>query len=104
MYASASLNLFTCANESRVYGKLYPPIPSQCQRIQDQIDKKTMEIKRSDDVVYKDMQELGDELPGHSPRFVLLSYPLTMVCLVALNYPSLVVGTQVDSCWMLTIL
>jgi len=38
-----------------------------------------MEIKRSDDVVYKDMQELGDELPSHSPRFVLLSYPLTMV-------------------------
>jgi len=24
------------------------------------------------------MQELGDELPDHSPRFVLLSYPLTL--------------------------
>ena len=25
------------------------------------------------------MQELADELPDHSPRFVLLSYPLTLV-------------------------
>ncbi|MCJ1437131.1 hypothetical protein MMC27_006516 [Xylographa pallens] len=24
------------------------------------------------------MQELADELPGHSPRYVLLSYPLTL--------------------------
>lgn len=46
-----------------------------------------MEIKRADDEVYKDMQELGDELPSHSPRFVLLSYPLTMVRLVVLDHP-----------------
>lgn len=25
------------------------------------------------------MAELADELPGHTPRFVLLSYPLTLV-------------------------
>ena len=29
--------------------------------------------------MYKDLQEIGDDLPDHSPRFVLLSYPLTLV-------------------------
>jgi len=46
---------------------------------QDQIDKKTTEIKQADDQVYKDMRELADELPDHQPRFILLSYPLTLV-------------------------
>jgi hypothetical protein len=45
----------------------------------DQIDKKTMEIQPVDDDVYSDMQSLADELPEHAPRFVLLSYPLTLV-------------------------
>ncbi|KAF2432575.1 glia maturation factor beta [Tothia fuscella] len=43
-----------------------------------QIDKKTLEISQADDEVYTNMQELGDELPDHAPRFVLLSYPLTL--------------------------
>ncbi|RMY80223.1 hypothetical protein D0862_12834 [Hortaea werneckii] len=43
------------------------------------IDKSTMEIKQADDTVYSNMQELSDELPDNSPRYVLLSYPLTMV-------------------------
>lgn len=42
-----------------------------------QIDKKTLEIAPVDDDVYSDLQSLGDELPDHAPRFVLLSYPLT---------------------------
>jgi hypothetical protein len=29
--------------------------------------------------VYKSLEELSDDLPDHSPRFVLLSYPLTLV-------------------------
>lgn len=45
----------------------------------DQIDKTTLEISPADDEVYSDMSMLGDELPDHSPRFVLLSYPLTLV-------------------------
>ena len=45
----------------------------------DQIDKKTLEISQADDDVYSNMQELGDELPDHAPRFVLMSYPLTLV-------------------------
>lgn len=47
----------------------------------DQIDKHTLEIAQVDDEVYTNMQELADELPDHSPRYVLLSYPLTLVCL-----------------------
>lgn len=46
----------------------------------DQIDKKTLEISKADDEVYTDLSILGEELPDHSPRFILLSYPLTMVC------------------------
>ncbi|KAI5212103.1 glia maturation factor beta [Aureobasidium subglaciale] len=43
-----------------------------------QIDKKTLEISKADDEVYTDLSTLGEELPDHSPRFILLSYPLTM--------------------------
>ncbi|MCJ1252368.1 hypothetical protein MMC24_000173 [Lignoscripta atroalba] len=43
-----------------------------------QIDKHTLEIAQADDQTYTNMQELGDELPGHSPRYILLSYPLTL--------------------------
>lgn len=45
----------------------------------DEIDKKTLEIRPVDDDVYDDLQSLADELPDHAPRFVLLSYPLTLV-------------------------
>ena len=51
-------------------------------RAADQIDKQTLEIAQADDEVYNNMQELANELPGHSPRFVLLSYPLTLVGLL----------------------
>lgn len=43
-----------------------------------QIDKKTMEIQQVDDDVFSDIQTLADELPDHAPRFVLLSYPITL--------------------------
>lgn len=44
------------------------------------IDKNTLEIRQDEDkVVYKDLESIGDDLPDHSPRFVLLSYPLTLV-------------------------
>jgi len=44
------------------------------------IDKHTLEIKQDEEkTVYKDLQELGEDLPDHSPRFILLSYPLTLL-------------------------
>ncbi|KAI6381992.1 hypothetical protein MCOR25_000873 [Pyricularia grisea] len=43
------------------------------------IDKSTHEIRQDEDkTVYKSLDELSDDLPDHSPRFVLLSYPLTL--------------------------
>ncbi|PKS07311.1 hypothetical protein jhhlp_005913 [Lomentospora prolificans] len=43
------------------------------------IDKTTYEIKQDEDkVVYKSLEEVSDDLPDHAPRFVLLSYPLTL--------------------------
>ncbi|KXX77847.1 Actin-depolymerizing factor gmf1 [Madurella mycetomatis] len=43
------------------------------------IDKQTKEIRQDEDqTVYKSLDELADDLPDHSPRFVLLSYPLTL--------------------------
>ncbi|KAF9894681.1 hypothetical protein FE257_006571 [Aspergillus nanangensis] len=42
------------------------------------IDNKTQEIRPQDDQVYSKMEDLADELPESSPRFILLSYPLTM--------------------------
>jgi hypothetical protein len=47
----------------------------------DQIDKKTLEILPEDDTVYTNVQDIAEELPDHAPRFVLLSYPLTLVCM-----------------------
>jgi len=43
-----------------------------------QIDKKTLEISKADGETYTDLSLLREELPDHSPRFILLSYPLTM--------------------------
>jgi hypothetical protein len=44
------------------------------------VDNKTQEIRAQDSETYSDMLEIADELPDSSPRFVLLSYPLTLVC------------------------
>ncbi|KAF4469628.1 glia maturation factor beta [Fusarium albosuccineum] len=42
------------------------------------IDKQTHEIRQDEDkVVYKSLEEIGDDLPDHAPRFILLSYPMT---------------------------
>lgn len=43
------------------------------------IDSKSQEIKAADGETYSNMLELADELPDSSPRFILLSYPLTLV-------------------------
>ena len=63
------------------------------------IDKKTFEIKPSPDV-YTSMDDVSEDLPEHAPRFVLLSYPLTLedgrasVPYVMLNWMPITVGTE----------
>lgn len=43
------------------------------------IDKNNHEIRQDEEqIVYKSLDEVAEELPDHSPRFILLSYPLTM--------------------------
>ncbi|KAL4919824.1 hypothetical protein BDW62DRAFT_34397 [Aspergillus aurantiobrunneus] len=42
------------------------------------VDTKTQEIREADGEVYTKMEDLADELPESSPRFILLSYPLTL--------------------------
>ncbi|CEL03170.1 Putative GMF family protein (AFU_orthologue; AFUA_5G11200) [Aspergillus calidoustus] len=42
------------------------------------IDSKSQEIRPEDGEVYTKMEDLADELPESSPRFILLSYPLTL--------------------------
>ncbi|RJE20401.1 GMF family [Aspergillus sclerotialis] len=42
------------------------------------IDSKTQEIRPESDDVYTKMEDLADELPESSPRFILLSYPMTV--------------------------
>ncbi|KAF7561698.1 hypothetical protein G7046_g2439 [Stylonectria norvegica] len=42
------------------------------------IDKHTYEIRQDEDqTVYTSLDDIGEDLPDHSPRFVLLSYPTT---------------------------
>jgi hypothetical protein len=42
------------------------------------IDTKCQEVRPVDDEVYTKMEDVADELPDSSPRFILLSYPLTL--------------------------
>ncbi|CAI7574955.1 unnamed protein product [Penicillium viridicatum] len=41
------------------------------------IDAKSQEIRPQDDKVYSNMEDLADDLPESSPRFILLSHPMT---------------------------
>ncbi|ETS05399.1 glia maturation factor beta [Trichoderma reesei RUT C-30] len=43
------------------------------------IDKTTHEIHQDQDkTTYTSLDEIAEDLPDHAPRFILLSYPLTM--------------------------
>ena len=75
-----SLSLWSCPQGSVTNGKLRSANGCRPSARTDLIDKNTKEIKQDDDkVVYKTLEEIGDDLPDHSPRFILLSYPLTLV-------------------------
>lgn len=53
------------------------PTISECLHT-DVIDKDTQEIKQDEDqTVYKNLEDIAEDLPDNSPRFILLSYPFT---------------------------
>jgi hypothetical protein len=59
---------------------LYPcSDQANTRHLADIIDSKTQEIRPQDDEIYSKMEDLADDLPDSSPRFILLSYPLTTV-------------------------
>ncbi|KAK6212482.1 hypothetical protein LQW54_005256 [Pestalotiopsis sp. IQ-011] len=79
---SSEARLFTFSQETKDHLRKFRLGTSRSndpQAVIYTIDKKTKEIKQDEDkAVYKSLEEIGDDLPDHSPRFVLLSYPLTL--------------------------
>ncbi|KAI5858624.1 hypothetical protein BZA05DRAFT_381936 [Tricharina praecox] len=63
------------------------------------IDKKTYEVVPAADVLVS-LEDVVDELPEHAPRFVLLSYPITLkdgrsaVPYVMLSWMPVTVGSE----------
>jgi hypothetical protein len=57
------------------------------------IDKKTHEVRQDEEkTVYKSLDEIADDLPDNSPRYILLSYPLTLVRVTCVSYRILFAG------------
>lgn len=46
--------------------------------IKDEIDKESYEVRKEDDEVYDNIEDLIEELPDNSARFVVLSYPFKL--------------------------
>ncbi|KAK6531522.1 hypothetical protein TWF281_008319 [Arthrobotrys megalospora] len=42
------------------------------------IDRKTLEIKEADEETYTSLEDVADALPENTPRYVLLSHPVTL--------------------------
>ncbi|KAL9612314.1 MAG: hypothetical protein Q9167_003093 [Letrouitia subvulpina] len=79
MSSEARLYSFSQETESRLRKfRLGTSRAKEPQAVIYQIDKQSLEIAQVGDEVFTNIQELADELPDHSPRFVLLSYPLTL--------------------------
>ncbi|KAK6515637.1 hypothetical protein TWF506_007960 [Arthrobotrys conoides] len=42
------------------------------------IDRKSLEIKEADSEVYTSLEDIADALPENTPRYVVLSHPVTL--------------------------
>lgn len=78
MYVLSASVLYACDDQYSSHPHWEQPILIYSATL-DRIDKHTLEIAQVDDQIYTDLLDLADELPDHSPRYVLLSYPLTLV-------------------------
>ncbi|KAJ4015146.1 hypothetical protein NW752_006597 [Fusarium irregulare] len=74
--------LYTFSGESKDHLRKFRLTTSRAkgpQAVIYMIDKNTYEIRQdADKTVYTSLDEISDDLPDHAPRFILLSYPLTM--------------------------
>ncbi|KAJ4294768.1 hypothetical protein N0V88_005002 [Collariella sp. IMI 366227] len=79
---SSESRLYTFSEETKAHlrkFRLGTSRASDPQAVIYLIDKQSKEIRQDEDeTVYKTLEDLADDLPDHSPRFVLLSYPLTL--------------------------
>ncbi|KAK4158298.1 hypothetical protein C8A00DRAFT_28804 [Chaetomidium leptoderma] len=79
---SAEARLYTFSQETKDHLRKFRLGTSRAkdpQAVVYMIDKQTKEIRQDEDeIVYKSLEELADDLPDHSPRYILLSYPLTL--------------------------
>ncbi|KAK2771729.1 hypothetical protein FQN52_001328 [Onygenales sp. PD_12] len=64
----------------------------------DMIDTKSQEVRPVDDEVYTKMEDVADELPDSSPRFILLSYPLTLKSSGRLSVPYVLLYYLPENC------
>ncbi|RKU48952.1 hypothetical protein DL546_009381 [Coniochaeta pulveracea] len=74
--------LYTFSDETKAHLRKFRLTTSRSndpQAVIYYIDRQTHEIKQDDDkTVYKSLDEIAEDLPDNTPRFVLLSYPLTL--------------------------
>ncbi|KAK7745149.1 hypothetical protein SLS62_009948 [Diatrype stigma] len=76
---TSEARLYTFSQETKAHLRKFRLGTSRASGPQAVIYKKTYEIKQDDDkVVYNSLEELADDLPDNSPRYILLSYPLTL--------------------------
>ncbi|KAI0431029.1 glia maturation factor beta [Xylaria sp. FL1042] len=79
---SSEARLYTFSQETRDHLRKFRLTTSRAtgpQAVIYLIDKKTHEVKQDEDkVVYRSLEEIADDLPDNSPRYILLSYPLTL--------------------------
>lgn len=105
MFVQASqARLYQFSPETRQLLQKFPLQSSKVNGMQARvfsIDKKTFEISACDDgEPLSSLEELSDELPDHVPRFVLLSYPVTLKSgrkaspYVMVNYMPVTVGAE----------
>ncbi|KAI0390387.1 glia maturation factor beta [Xylariaceae sp. FL0594] len=101
---SADASYYTFSPETREHLRKFRLTTSRVKEPQAVIyliDKETLEIRQDDDkVVYTSLEDLAEDIPENSPRFILLSYPLTKpdgrlsVPYVQINYLPTVCNTE----------
>ncbi|KAK1256224.1 hypothetical protein MKX07_008483 [Trichoderma sp. CBMAI-0711] len=82
MYKASESRLYNISGETKEHLRKFRLTTSRASKPQAVIyliDKTTHEIHQDQDkTTYTSLDEIAEDLPDHAPRFILLSYPLTM--------------------------